>query len=147
MMMEAASTSETLVIFYQTTRRNNPKDSHLYTRRRENLKSHILYFIRFKETVTPTSILYSTYNNQCSTTVTFFKFVLKMLFPVLEQLCVSFAGISTIEIHYFIFPTFTSNQTCACYNPMNNTFIVCVILQGIHYFYFRLYVVFSMIVY
>jgi hypothetical protein len=29
LMMEAASTSETLVNFYQTTRRNNPEDSHL----------------------------------------------------------------------------------------------------------------------
>jgi hypothetical protein len=38
--MEAASTSETLVNFYQTTRRCNPKDSHLHTRRRENLKSY-----------------------------------------------------------------------------------------------------------
>jgi hypothetical protein len=38
-MMEAASTSETMN-FYQTTRRNNPEDSHLHTRRRENMKSH-----------------------------------------------------------------------------------------------------------
>jgi hypothetical protein len=37
MLMEAASTSETLQNFYQTTRRNNLKDSHVYTRRRENL--------------------------------------------------------------------------------------------------------------
>jgi hypothetical protein len=29
-MMEAASTSETLVNFYQTTRRYNPEDSHLH---------------------------------------------------------------------------------------------------------------------
>jgi hypothetical protein len=29
LMMEAASTSETLVNFYQTTRRYNPEDSHL----------------------------------------------------------------------------------------------------------------------
>jgi hypothetical protein len=29
--MEAASTSETSVNFYQTTRRNNPEDSHLHT--------------------------------------------------------------------------------------------------------------------
>jgi hypothetical protein len=29
LMMEAASTSETLVNFYQTTWRNNPEDSHL----------------------------------------------------------------------------------------------------------------------
>jgi hypothetical protein len=39
-MMEAASTSETSVNFYQTTQRNNPEDSHLLTRRRKNLKSH-----------------------------------------------------------------------------------------------------------
>jgi hypothetical protein len=37
-MMEAARTSETLVNFYQTTRRYNSKDSHLLTNRRENLK-------------------------------------------------------------------------------------------------------------
>jgi hypothetical protein len=41
LMMEAASISETSVNFYQTTRRNNPEDSHLLARRRENLKSHI----------------------------------------------------------------------------------------------------------
>jgi hypothetical protein len=40
LMMEAASTSETSVNFYQTTRRNNPEDSHLHNRHRENLKSH-----------------------------------------------------------------------------------------------------------
>jgi hypothetical protein len=39
-VMEAASTSETSVNFYQTTRRNNQEDSHLPTRRRDNLKSH-----------------------------------------------------------------------------------------------------------
>jgi hypothetical protein len=39
--MEAASTSETSVNFYQTTRRNIPEDSHLHTRHRENLKSHL----------------------------------------------------------------------------------------------------------
>jgi hypothetical protein len=39
LMMEAASISETSVNFYQTTRRNNPEDSYLHTRRRENLKS------------------------------------------------------------------------------------------------------------
>jgi hypothetical protein len=31
--------------FYQTTRRNIPEDSHLSTRRRENLKSHIYLFV------------------------------------------------------------------------------------------------------
>jgi hypothetical protein len=30
LMMEAASTFETSVNFYQTTRRNNPEDSHLH---------------------------------------------------------------------------------------------------------------------
>jgi hypothetical protein len=39
LMMEAARTSETLVNFYQTTRRYNPEDSHLRTHRRENLES------------------------------------------------------------------------------------------------------------
>jgi hypothetical protein len=33
-MMEAASTSETLVNFYQTTRRYNPEDSHLHPSKR-----------------------------------------------------------------------------------------------------------------
>jgi hypothetical protein len=42
-MMEAARTSETLINFYKTTRRYNPKDSHVNTRRRENLKSYFLF--------------------------------------------------------------------------------------------------------
>jgi hypothetical protein len=40
-MMEAASTSETLVNFYQTTWRYNPEDSHLHTHHHENLKSYL----------------------------------------------------------------------------------------------------------
>jgi hypothetical protein len=43
--MEAAKTSETLVNFYQITRRYNPEDSHLRTHRRENLKSYLLAFL------------------------------------------------------------------------------------------------------
>jgi predicted AlkP superfamily pyrophosphatase or phosphodiesterase len=35
---QAASTSETSVNFYQTTR-HNPEDSHFHTRRHENLKT------------------------------------------------------------------------------------------------------------
>jgi hypothetical protein len=31
LMMEAARTSETLINFYQTTRRYNPEDSHLHS--------------------------------------------------------------------------------------------------------------------
>jgi hypothetical protein len=42
LMMEAERTSETLVNFYQTTRRYNPEDSHLHTHRRENLKSYLI---------------------------------------------------------------------------------------------------------
>jgi hypothetical protein len=42
LMMEAAGTSETLVNFYQTTRRYNPEDSHVRTHRRENLNSYNL---------------------------------------------------------------------------------------------------------
>jgi hypothetical protein len=42
LMMEAVSTSKTSVSLYQTTRRNIPEDSHLHTRRRENLKLHQL---------------------------------------------------------------------------------------------------------
>jgi transcriptional regulator of met regulon len=39
-MMGAVNNSETSASFHQTTRRNIPEDSHLHTRRRENLKSH-----------------------------------------------------------------------------------------------------------
>jgi hypothetical protein len=39
--MKIADISETLVNFYQTTRSNNPEDSHLRTHRRENLKSDL----------------------------------------------------------------------------------------------------------
>jgi hypothetical protein len=49
LMMEATGSSETSAYFYQTTRRYNPEDSHLHTRRRENLKSYqmspIFHFI------------------------------------------------------------------------------------------------------
>jgi hypothetical protein len=41
-MMEAASTSESSADFYQTTRRYNPEDNHLHTRRRESLKSYVV---------------------------------------------------------------------------------------------------------
>jgi hypothetical protein len=43
LMTEAPSTSETSVNFYHTTLRNNPEDSHLHTRRRENLKLSYCY--------------------------------------------------------------------------------------------------------
>jgi hypothetical protein len=40
-MVEAANTSKTSVNFHQTTRRNNPENSHLHTRCSQNLKSHM----------------------------------------------------------------------------------------------------------
>jgi hypothetical protein len=40
LMMEAARISETLVNFYQTTRRYNPENSRLHIHRRKNLKSY-----------------------------------------------------------------------------------------------------------
>jgi hypothetical protein len=45
LMMVAASTSETSINFCETTRRNNPEDSHLRTRRRENLKANDLFVV------------------------------------------------------------------------------------------------------
>jgi hypothetical protein len=48
LMMEAARTSETSINFYQTTRLYNQEDSHLSTRRRENLKS--IHLMKFKHT-------------------------------------------------------------------------------------------------
>jgi hypothetical protein len=52
LMMEATRTSETLVNFYQTTRRFNPEDSHLRTHRRENLKSYYVCIMVSKKSVT-----------------------------------------------------------------------------------------------
>jgi hypothetical protein len=52
-MVEAASTSE-MSVNYQTTRRKIPEDSHLHTRRRENLKYH-METVYFSETVVSTS--------------------------------------------------------------------------------------------
>jgi hypothetical protein len=48
--MEAIITSETSVNFYQTTRRNITEDSHLHTRRRENLKSYktLIFEVNFQ---------------------------------------------------------------------------------------------------
>jgi hypothetical protein len=40
-MMESASTSEMLIIFYQTTRFNSPENNHIYSCRRENLKPQL----------------------------------------------------------------------------------------------------------
>jgi hypothetical protein len=41
LMMEAVRTSETSVYFKETIRHYIPEGSNIYTRRRENLKSHI----------------------------------------------------------------------------------------------------------
>jgi hypothetical protein len=44
LIMEAASTSETSVNFYQTTWLNNPEDSHFHTHCHENLNVHYHIF-------------------------------------------------------------------------------------------------------
>jgi hypothetical protein len=44
-MMEAVRASETSVNIYLTTRQYIPEDSKLHTRRRENLKFHMLYLL------------------------------------------------------------------------------------------------------
>jgi hypothetical protein len=51
LMMEAASTPETSVNFYQTTQRNNPEDSHFHTRCHENLKSHQFTYLLKNERI------------------------------------------------------------------------------------------------
>jgi hypothetical protein len=56
--MGAASTSETSVNFYQTTRQNNTEHSYLHTRRRENLKSHKLKNVPIKLTSDELNKLY-----------------------------------------------------------------------------------------
>jgi hypothetical protein len=43
MTMEAVRTSETSVYFSEIIRRYIPESCHLHTRRRENLKSHIVF--------------------------------------------------------------------------------------------------------
>jgi hypothetical protein len=48
LMMEALNTSETSLNLYQTARCNIPEDSHLHTRRPENLKSHFTISSNFK---------------------------------------------------------------------------------------------------
>jgi hypothetical protein len=46
LMMEAASTTETMVNLYQTTQRNNPEDSHLHTHRCENLNLTLITIVK-----------------------------------------------------------------------------------------------------
>jgi hypothetical protein len=43
---DAVNTSEISVNFYEITRRNIPEDSHLKTRRRENLKCHYICYVK-----------------------------------------------------------------------------------------------------
>jgi hypothetical protein len=45
LMMEAVSTSETSVNFYETTLPNIPEDRYLHTRRRKNPKYHKVFYI------------------------------------------------------------------------------------------------------
>jgi hypothetical protein len=45
--MEAARTSETLVNFYQTTRRYNPEDSHPESNSKTHEKNNILFIFAY----------------------------------------------------------------------------------------------------
>jgi hypothetical protein len=54
-MMEAVRISETSVNFYETTQRNIPEDSHLHTRRLENLKSYQISFSSYRNMMDPYS--------------------------------------------------------------------------------------------
>jgi hypothetical protein len=53
LMMESASFSETSVSIYHSTRRNIQEGSHLHTRRREKLKSHL-----FKYSISTVDVVY-----------------------------------------------------------------------------------------
>jgi hypothetical protein len=48
--MEAARTSETLVNFYQTTRRNNPEDSHLVIEELDLYRIRVCMSVKYFET-------------------------------------------------------------------------------------------------
>jgi hypothetical protein len=68
LMVEAASTSETSVNFYRTTRRKSPEDSHLNIRSREKLKSHMfIYFFMSKELFIANLFLQNRQSNEHST--------------------------------------------------------------------------------
>jgi hypothetical protein len=58
LMMDAVSVSEMSVSFYQTTRRNISLDSHLHTRRRENLTSHLPIVLKFESFLLPFSFAF-----------------------------------------------------------------------------------------
>jgi hypothetical protein len=62
LMMEAERSSESLVNFYQTTRRYNPEDSHLRTNRCDNLKSYKLSTVKYS--MAPVSLVSVQYINK-----------------------------------------------------------------------------------
>jgi hypothetical protein len=62
MKEEAASTSETSVNVYQTTRRKFPEDRHLHTRRRDNLKCHLFIHNLFYDAVSISDYRYTALN-------------------------------------------------------------------------------------
>jgi hypothetical protein len=73
-MVEAAITSEMSVNFYQTTRRDIPRDGLLHTRGRENLKSHLFMEVEafkeagnFSETSVTSQLRHGTVDTQLKT--------------------------------------------------------------------------------
>jgi hypothetical protein len=58
LMMETASSSQTLADFYGATLRYNPEDNRLHTRRRENLKSHAYFILLYRDFLHPRLLLF-----------------------------------------------------------------------------------------
>jgi hypothetical protein len=92
-VMEAASTSEMSVNFYQITWSNNPEDSHLYSRRRGNLKSH------FNQVYISQPISWTTISIFCicrmwfQLTPVFLVMTLKFATPCINNCCFHFCAV------------------------------------------------------
>jgi hypothetical protein len=67
-MMEAGSSSETSVNFYQTALSNFPEDSHLHTRRRENLKLQRIILLSLPPSILRT-YTHTGWNSHCFATL------------------------------------------------------------------------------
>jgi hypothetical protein len=75
----APNTSKTSVNFYKTTRRNNPEENHFHTRRRENLKSHFVYYCVHKSQ--PLDNILSQVNKDHNLLHYFFKIHFNIILP------------------------------------------------------------------
>jgi hypothetical protein len=92
LMMKAPRTSQTSVNFYQTTRRHNPEDSHLHTRRRESLKSYNAYEFTINS-------LTNEFNQSMSSYDLVYNFIPKGM-----KIITANAGLLLIRHMYYCFP-------------------------------------------